>query len=201
MITLVISIAILTLSFYDIIYLIYTRLVATPFDIIERITTLNSYVSVTFELMCGLLLGSSNVPEKTLTHLLGAGVINLEQRPPWSLGSNVGFSVSTILISLSTNKEGFVQVILSNCLFYAIRIRFWFIFPVIRIFPLQGALMFGILSNNLQFSLIYDDITFFVIPFLFISIIQLTQNISTIIKADGFIALSLLEIICFCVQY
>jgi len=45
-------------------------------------------------------------------------LINLVQMFPWSLGSNVGFSVSTILIALSTGKEGFVQVALANFFFH-----------------------------------------------------------------------------------
>jgi len=78
-ITLVIAIAVLILSLYGMMYLIYTMLVATPVNIIARITTLNSYVSMTFGFACGLLLGSSTATESMLTPFVGVGVIELEQ--------------------------------------------------------------------------------------------------------------------------
>ena len=110
--------------------------------------------------------------------------------------------MSTILIALSTGKEGFVQVALANFLCHVIGIIFWIVIPVMMKFPLHGALIFGILLNNWQFSpMIYVAITFFAVSFLFIVIIKLTQISSTGIKATRYIVLSLLVILCICFQY
>lgn len=194
-ITLLIAMVVIILCLYGMMFLIYRMLVATPVDVIARVTTFNAYLSMLYGCACGLFLGNASATESMLTPFVGVGVIELEQMFPWCLGSNVGFSISTILIALSSGREAFVQVSLANFFFNVFGIIFWFVIPFMRTFPLHGALIFGILSNSWRcFPLIYICVTFFGIPFMLIGIIKLTQDSSTGIKAAGYIALSLLVI-------
>lgn len=201
-ITLTIALLIITVCLYSMMFLIYKMLVATPVGIIARGSSFNVYVTMIYGCAFGLLLGNSSATESMLTPLVGMGVIELDQMFPWSLGSNVGFSLSTILLALSTGKEGFIQVAFANFVFNVIGVIFWFVIPVMRKFPLHGALILGILSNAWRvLPLIYVSITFFGIPFLLIGIIDLIQNSNKGIKAAGYIAVLLLLILNICAFY
>jgi len=201
-ITLAIALLVITSCLYGMMFLIYRMLVETPVGIIARCSSFNTYVLMIYGCAFGLLLGNSSATESMLTPFVGMGIIELDQMFPWSLGSNVGSSLTTILLALSTGKEAFVQVALANFMFNVMGIIFWFAIPFMRTFPLHGALILGILANAWRvFPLIYVCIMFFGIPLMSISIIDLIQNSSKGIKAAGYIALSLLFILNICAFY
>jgi len=109
---------------------------------------------------------------------------------PWSLGANVGLSLTTILTALSSGNVGFVQVAIANLLFNVLGILIWFPIPAMRTFPLHGALILGIVSNTQRiFPFIYICVMFFGVPFFFIGCADLMYSEKKGLKALGFITL------------
>lgn len=189
-ITLSIAIGLILLSLSGAILLINKMLMTIPIEVVAKLTNLNSTTSMISGCAVGLLLGNSSITESILTPFVGTGVVELEQMFPWSLGANIGLCLTTILAALSSGSAGFVQVALANLLFNVIGILVWFPIPIMRTFPLHGALVLGIISSAQRvFPIIYICVIFFGVPFFFIGCMDLIYDESKGLKALGFITI------------
>jgi len=200
--TLGIALVVIFSCLYGMIFLINRMLISLPIEVIAKVTNMTTIPSMITGCVVGLLMGNSSVTESMMTPFVGTGIVELEQMFPWSLGANIGLSLATMLTALHSGNGGFVQVSIANLLFNVLGILLWFPFPVMRTFPLHGALILGILSNARRiFPLIYICVTFLGVPLMLISIVNLMDNESKGIKALGFILLSVFMILLMCGCY
>lgn len=79
----------------------------------------NMFVSLGFGLVLTAVVQSSSITTSIIIPLVGAGVLNIEQIFPYTLGANVGTTVTALLavLALSSGKEAAMTIALCHLLF------------------------------------------------------------------------------------
>jgi len=134
----------------------------------------NQYIFRTYFL--SLLLGmiftaivqSSSITTSLIVPLAGAGVLTLNQIYPYTLGTNVGTTITAILASLSTGNISAITIAFAHLLFNIFGIL---IFTPLKNIPIFLAFKFsGLIEKNRAIPIIYIIILYFIIPITFIYI-------------------------------
>ena len=113
---------------------------------------------------------SSSVTTSLVIPFAGAGLLTLVQIYPFTLGANVGTTITAVLASLVTGEIHAVQVAFAHVLFNFSGIAVWY--PLKKI-PITLAEKFAAMATRNKFyPLVYIFIMFFVIPFLLIMVLR-----------------------------
>lgn len=133
-----------------------------------------------------ILVQSSSIFTSTLTPLVGLGIITVERVYPFTIGSNIGTTVTGILAALTANNakelKNSLQIALCHTFFNIIGkemillllrsdenvflegILIWFPIPWMR-FPVPLATKLGSITGRYRwFAVVYIVASFFVIP-------------------------------------
>ncbi len=109
-----------------------------------------------------VLVQSSSITTSLMVPLAGAGILTLKKIFPYTLGANVGTTVTAILAALITGSQAAVTVAFSHLLFNISGIVIWA--PLSKV-PIFLATKFAELSTkNKIIPVAYIVIMFFVIP-------------------------------------
>ncbi|MFW6140534.1 MAG: Na/Pi symporter [Acidobacteriota bacterium] len=112
------------------------------------------------------LVQSSSIITSLAVPMAGAGLLTITQIFPYTLGSNIGTTVTAILAALVTGNLAAIIVSFSHLLFNIIGIAVWWPFKFI---PITLAKKFAAFSVKKKFiPIVYIFVVFFVIPILFI---------------------------------
>jgi sodium-dependent phosphate cotransporter len=113
-------------------------------------------------LLLTMAVQSSSITTSLIIPLAGAGILTLHQIFPYTLGANIGTTVTAILASLVTGNISSVQVAFAHLLFNISGISIWW--PLSRI-PVSLAEHFSALTLRSRFlPVLYILVMFFVIP-------------------------------------
>jgi sodium-dependent phosphate cotransporter len=116
-----------------------------------------------------VMVQSSSITTSVMVPLVGAGVVTLEQLFPFTIGANLGTTVTALLASLATGDPAAVSVAIAHLMFNAIGGLLIYPFPPIRKIPLAMARGLGALgSRNRPAAIIYVITVFFGLPILFL---------------------------------
>ncbi len=120
--------------------------------------------------LVGLLLTatvqSSSITTSLAVPLAGAGLLSLVQIFPYTLGANVGTTVTAILAALVTGNLSAIIVAFSHLLFNISGILFWW---PLKVVPITLAQKFSVHSTRHKFiPILYIVVVFFFIPILLI---------------------------------
>jgi sodium-dependent phosphate cotransporter len=193
---LAIGIALILICFHGMVYLINKMIVALPIEIIAEVSNVNSYIAMLLGCSFSLLCGSSSVAQTAIIPFTGAGVIDLEQMYPWSIGTGIGMSVFTMLASMAAGEVSFMKVAMANVFFHLFGMVLWYPIPFLRSFPIHGALIVGIISSTWRILLFgYIGVVFVLIPLLFYTIVNLLTSDKKGLVAAGGLIISFLSII------
>lgn len=114
-----------------------------------------------------VMVQSSSITTSVMVPLVGAGVVTLEQLFPFTIGANLGTTVTALLASLATGNPAAVSVALSHLLFNTFGAIIIYPFPPIRAVPLFLAQGLGNLgSRNRPAAIAYVVTVFFGLPIL-----------------------------------
>ncbi len=124
--------------------------------------------------LVGLLLTamvqSSSITTSLAVPMAGAGLLTLVQIFPYTLGANIGTTVTAILAALVTGNLAAIIVAFSHLLFNISGIIIWY---PLKIVPITIAESFaGIVTRHKFIAIFYIVIVFFLIPILLISIFR-----------------------------
>jgi len=109
---------------------------------------------------------SSSITTSLIVPIAGAGLLTLTQIFPYTVGANIGTTITAILAALITGSLAAVTVSFSHLLFNIAGIIIWFPF---RRVPIKLAEMFAEYSTRSKLIPVgYIIITFFIIPILFV---------------------------------
>lgn len=125
-------------------------------------------------LMLGIILTaivqSSSITTSIIVPLIGAGVLTLRQVFPYTLGANIGTTVTAILASLVTQNSGAAAVAFSHLLFNIIGITIFL--PLAKI-PITIAQKTAELTAKSKFyPIAFIVLTFFIIPIVLIYLLR-----------------------------
>ncbi len=126
----------------------------------------NSIRALAVGTLLTVLVQSSSITTSLVVPMAGAGLLTLRQIFPYTLGANIGTTVTAILASLVTGNITAVTVAFSHLLFNIFGIIFWWPF---RKVPLTIAELFAEYSTKNKFiPVIYIIVMFFIIPISFV---------------------------------
>lgn len=125
-------------------------------------------------LLVGLLLTvmvqSSSITTSLAVPLAGAGLLTLTQIFPYTLGANIGTTITAILAALVTGNLSAIIVAFSHMLFNISGIIIWWPFKAFPIFLAKKFAAFSIKSKLIP--VLYIMIAFFLLPILLIIILR-----------------------------
>jgi len=126
-------------------------------------------LSLLLGLMITALVQSSSISTALIIPLAGAGILTLNQIYPYTLGANMGTTVTALLASFATGNIVAIQIAFSHLLFNIFGIT---VFTVLKKIPIWLASKFSILIGQYRIILIlYVVVLFFIIPIIFISLL------------------------------
>ncbi|MCK4235112.1 Na/Pi symporter [candidate division WOR-3 bacterium] len=127
--------------------------------------------SFIFGLILTAIVQSSSVTTSLVVPLVGAGVLDIERIFPYTLGANIGTTVTALLASLMTGSIVAVQTAFAHLAFNILGIIAWYPFKFV---PIRMAKALGRHGSEHRYLLIlYVVIIFFIIP---ITLILVTRR-------------------------
>ncbi len=125
-------------------------------------------------MMVGLLLTvlvqSSSITTSLVVPMAGAGLLTLVQIFPYTLGSNVGTTVTAILAALLTGNPAALTVAFAHLLFNISGIIFWWPLKKLPLFLADKFAEYSI--KNKLIPVVYILVLFFIIPVLVIYLVN-----------------------------
>ncbi len=120
-------------------------------------------------LICTAIVQSSSVTTSLIVPLAGAGLVTLEQVFPFTLGANIGTTVTALMASLVTQNATAVAVAFAHLFFNIFGIA---VFLPLKAAPIFLAKKMGALAvRNRVYPILFIIITFLIIPLLLIKIV------------------------------
>lgn len=121
-------------------------------------------------LVMTILAQSSSITTSLVVPMAGAGILTLAQIFPYTLGANIGTTITAILASLATGNINAVVVAFAHLLFNISGIAIWW--PLSKV-PISLANLLAEFSiKNKLYPFIYIITVFFIIPILVLIIFK-----------------------------
>jgi len=128
----------------------------------------SAITAFSFGVILTILVQSSSITTSTIIPLAGAGVLTLRQIYPFTLGANIGTTVTALLASLTLNVTAMVAAF-SHLFFNIFGIILIYLNPLLRDIPIKLAQWIAdVAIQNKVLPIIYLLIIFFGIPLLII---------------------------------
>ena len=109
---------------------------------------------------------SSSITTSTIVPLVGAGVVSLEQAFPFTVGANLGTTVTAMLAALQTGSRAAIVVACSHLLFNLAGMMLIYVPPPIRRIPLALSRRLADLAVRRRgLALLYMIGLFYLLPF------------------------------------
>ena len=116
----------------------------------------------------GILVQSSSITTSTVIPLAGAGVLTLRQIYPFTLGANIGTTITALLASLTLNVTAMVAAF-SHLFFNLLGIIIIYLNPLLRDLPLKFAeWIANVALKNKVLPIIYLLLIFYGVPLIII---------------------------------
>ena len=121
-----------------------------------------------FGVLLTISVQSSSITTSTVVPLAGAGVLTLRQIYPFTLGANIGTTITALLASLTLNITAMVAAF-AHLFFNIFGILLVYLNPVLSNIPLKLSEGFAELAiKNKFYPILYLLVVFFLTPFLII---------------------------------
>jgi sodium-dependent phosphate cotransporter len=138
-------------------------------QILDRTLFRSALAAIGAGALITVMVQSSSITTSVMVPLVGAGVVTLEQLFPFTIGANLGTTVTALLASLATGNPAAVSVALSHLLFNLGGTLLIYPLPPLRAIPLALARWLGALgAKNRPAAVAYVLVVFFGVPILFL---------------------------------
>ena len=128
----------------------------------------SAIIAFGFGIILTILVQSSSITTSTIIPLAGAGVLTLRQIYPFTLGANIGTTVTALLASLTLNVTAMIAAF-SHLFFNIFGIILIYLNPLLRDIPMKLAeWIASVALKNKTLPIIYLLIIFFGIPLIII---------------------------------
>lgn len=142
--------------------------------VLHRTLFRSALPAITAGMVMTVMVQSSSITTSVMIPLVAAGIVTLEQVFPFTVGANIGTTVTALIAALSTGSAAAVTVAFSHLMFNISGTLIVFVPPPIRRIPLAGARALGrITVRNRLFAVAYVAVLFFLVPFLLIVLTEM----------------------------
>jgi sodium-dependent phosphate cotransporter len=136
----------------------------------DKVLFKNAVRAFTVGLILTLLAQSSSITTSLVVPMAGAGILTLYQIFPYTLGANIGTTITAILASLATGNISAVQVAFAHLLFNISGIIVWWPFARVPIAMANKLAEYSI--RNKMYPFLYILTMFFILPIIIILIFR-----------------------------
>ncbi len=138
--------------------------------LIQKTLFRNGITAIAVGAMVTAAVQSSSITTSILVPLVGAGAITLEQMFPFTLGANIGTTITAILAALATGEPAAIAVAMAHLLFNLIATVVIYGIPRLRALPLYFARSLGrIAAERRTLAIAYVAMLFFGLPLLLLA--------------------------------
>ena len=124
----------------------------------------NAFRAMLFGILLTIMVQSSSITTSTIVPLAGAGIVSLRQIYPFTLGANIGTTVTALLAALTLNVTALVAAF-AHLFFNLAGILVIYLNPLLSNIPLRAAEWVAEKSYKNKFiPIIYLIIFFFILP-------------------------------------
>jgi sodium-dependent phosphate cotransporter len=169
-------IAAVTLMFVSLRYLVTTlkslviAKVDAIFDVVIFKTALRAFL---FGLALTVIVQSSSITTSLVIPLAGAGLLSLAQIFPFTLGANVGTTITAILAALAVGEAEALSVAFAHLVFNVSGIALVLPLPAVRNQILRSAERLALISRrNRWLPMVYIVVMFYLLPVLVIVVLR-----------------------------
>jgi sodium-dependent phosphate cotransporter len=153
---------------YSIVKLLRSLVLDNVQQFFDRFIFKTAVHGIVFGMLLTIMVQSSSITTSTIVPLAGAGVLTLRQVYPFTLGANIGTTVTAILAALTLNVTALVAAF-AHLFFNLYGILLIYVNPLFREIPLKLANWLSeIAIKNKFIPLIYLVCFFFLLPFIII---------------------------------
>ena len=129
-----------------------------------------AFRAILFGIVLTIMVQSSSITTSTIVPLAGAGIVALRQLYPFTLGANIGTTVTALLASLTLNVTAMVASF-AHLFFNIFGIIIIYLNPILSDIPIKLAEWMAEASSKNKFiPIIYLITFFFILPFVIIFI-------------------------------
>jgi sodium-dependent phosphate cotransporter len=133
----------------------------------------NAGRAMLFGLLITVLVQSSSITTSLAVPLAGAGILTLIQIFPYTLGANIGTTITAMLAALAVGEISAVTVAFAHLLFNVCGIALIWPVPSIRRIPLRLAGGFAAgAANHRWIAVVYILVCFYAVPFAAIFVLR-----------------------------
>jgi sodium-dependent phosphate cotransporter len=133
----------------------------------------NAGRAMLFGLLITVLVQSSSITTSLAVPLAGAGILTLVQIFPYTLGANIGTTITAILAALAVGEVSALTVAFAHLLFNVCGIAVIWPIPTLRRIPLRLAGGFAAVAADRRWlAIAYIAICFYAVPFAAILILR-----------------------------
>ncbi len=136
----------------------------------DKILFKNAFRAFLVGLVMTLMAQSSSITTSLVVPMAGAGMLTLAQIFPYTLGANIGTTITAILASLATGNANAIVVAFAHLFFNISGIIIWWPFSRLPIFLANTLAEYSI--RNKIYPFIYVLTMFFIVPLLVILIFR-----------------------------
>ena len=118
-------------------------------------------------LIMTVMVQSSSITTSVMVPLIGAGVVTLQQAFPFTIGANIGTTITALLAALATGQPAALTVALAHLIFNLSAALVIYVPPFMRAIPIALAQALGRLAGrNRALAGAYILVVFFGLPLL-----------------------------------
>ena len=162
------SILLTFLMLYSIVKLLRSLVLDNIKQYFDKYIFKTAFRAILFGMVLTIMVQSSSITTSTIVPLAGAGIVTLRQLYPFTLGANIGTTVTALLASLTLNVTAMVAAF-AHLFFNIFGIIIIFLNPLLKNIPVRLATWMAEMSIKNKFiPIIYLIIFFFILPLLII---------------------------------
>ena len=136
----------------------------------DRVIFRTPLIGLLFSMVITAIVQSSSVTTSLVVPLAGAGLVRLEQVFPYTLGANVGTTITALMASLVTQDKTALAVAFAHLMFNIYGILFFMPLKFLPIGVARGLAKLAV--KNRIFPVIFILVTFIIIPIILIQIMR-----------------------------
>ena len=163
-----ISVLLTFMMLYSIVKLLRSLVLDNIKQYFDKYIFKTAFRAIIFGIVLTIMVQSSSITTSTIIPLAGAGIVTIRQLYPFTLGANIGTTVTALLASLTLNVTAMVASF-AHLFFNIFGIIIIFLNPLLKNIPIKLAeWMSDMALKNKLIPIIYLIIFFFGLPFLII---------------------------------
>ncbi len=172
--TLLLALVLLFISLKLLVSLLKTLILQQAEQFIHQYIFRVGLTSMLFGCLVTIMVQSSSVTTSLAVPLVGAGILTLQQIFPYTLGANIGTTVTAMLAALLTQRMEAVVVAFAHLFFNLTGVLIIYPIPQLRRIPLWLAERFGEAAcKHRAYAIVYVLVVFYIVPVLLILIERL----------------------------